>query len=145
MTRTRQIPVGSGNSCPSFRACLALIVRLLDTTTDAIQQIVSNFGNEDEDSGNDGDEDYSDPEDSELVAEAKKSQASQTEYTYTERDAILYNLGIGATEKETKWTFEGDGEFEVLPTFGVIPQFAATASIAREYIIADCDKCLSGD
>jgi multifunctional beta-oxidation protein len=37
----------------------------------------------------------------------------------------LYNLGIGATEKELKWTFEGDDEFSALPTFGVIPQFSA--------------------
>jgi multifunctional beta-oxidation protein len=37
----------------------------------------------------------------------------------------LYNLGIGATEKELKWTFEGDDEFSALPTFGVVPQLSA--------------------
>ena len=37
----------------------------------------------------------------------------------------MYNLGIGATEKELKWVFEGDDEFSALPTFGVIPQFSA--------------------
>jgi multifunctional beta-oxidation protein len=34
---------------------------------------------------------------------------------------ILYNLGIGATEKELKWTYEGDEEFQALPTFAVVP------------------------
>jgi len=37
----------------------------------------------------------------------------------------LYNIGIGASEKELNWTFEGDENFEALPTFGVVPQFAA--------------------
>ena len=41
----------------------------------------------------------------------------------------MYNLGIGATEKELKWTFEGDDEFSPLPTFGVIPQFSAGVAL----------------
>ncbi len=47
---------------------------------------------------------------------------------------ILYNLGIGATEKELKWTFEGDDEFSVLPTFGVIPQFACSAGLSLDWL-----------
>lgn len=38
---------------------------------------------------------------------------------------ILYNLGIGATENELKWVYEGDEEFQALPTFGVIPGMSA--------------------
>ena len=30
------------------------------------------------------------------IAEAKKAEAKGTEYTYEERDVMLYNLGIGA-------------------------------------------------
>jgi len=39
---------------------------------------------------------------------------------------ILYNLGLGATEKELKWTYEGDEDFQALPTFGVIPGLNTT-------------------
>jgi hypothetical protein len=37
---------------------------------------------------------------------------------------ILYNLGLGAKRTDLKWVFEGAAGFEVLPTFGVVPQFA---------------------
>ena len=85
---------------------------------------------------------FVDPEDSQLVADAKNVLTEPVPYTYTEvthlghvkyyfwilyilqRDVILYNLGIGATEKELRWTFEGDDEFSALPTFGVIPQLS---------------------
>jgi multifunctional beta-oxidation protein len=38
---------------------------------------------------------------------------------------ILYNLGLGAKKNDLKWVFEGASDFEVLPTFGVVPQFQA--------------------
>lgn len=38
---------------------------------------------------------------------------------------ILYNLGLGAKRTDLKWVFEGADNFEVLPTFGVVPQFNA--------------------
>ena len=38
---------------------------------------------------------------------------------------ILYNLGLGAKRTDLKWVFEGADDFEVLPTFGVVPQFDA--------------------
>ena len=69
--------------------------------------------------------DYIDPEDSALVVEAKKSPTEPVHYSYTERDVILYNLGIGATATDLQWTYEGHEQFAALPTFGVIPQFHA--------------------
>lgn len=77
---------------------------------------------------------YADPEDSELVAKAKQHTEPPSIYNYTERDVILYNLGVGATEKELQWTFEGDDEFSVLPTFGVIPQFMAMSSFPLNWL-----------
>ncbi|RDB26283.1 Peroxisomal hydratase-dehydrogenase-epimerase [Hypsizygus marmoreus] len=77
---------------------------------------------------------FADPEDSKLVAEAKKVTSEPEEYTYTERDVILYNLGIGATEKELQWTYEGDDQFAVLPTFGVVPQFAASSGLPLDWL-----------
>jgi hypothetical protein len=56
------------------------------------------------------------------------------EYTFSERDVILYNLGIGATEKELQWTFESHDSFGALPTFGVIPQFPASAGMPLDFL-----------
>lgn len=66
---------------------------------------------------------YIDPEDPQIVVDAKKSPVEPVSYSYTERDVILYNIGVGATEKELRWTYEGDDQFAALPTFGVVPQF----------------------
>ncbi|KAG6872392.1 hypothetical protein C0995_010090 [Termitomyces sp. Mi166 len=77
---------------------------------------------------------FADQEDSQLVADAKKAPVDPVEYSFTERDVILYNLGIGATEKELQWTYEGDDEFTALPTFGVIPQFAASSGVPLDWL-----------
>ncbi|PSR79054.1 hypothetical protein PHLCEN_2v7241 [Hermanssonia centrifuga] len=101
------------------------------TTQDAFEQMASNFGHED---GAKSDSPYADPEDPELVVNAKKQIEPPLDFSYTERDVILYNLGIGATETELQWTFEGDDEFSVLPTFGVIPQFMASGGISLDWL-----------
>ena len=77
---------------------------------------------------------YADPEDPELVAKAKRDIDPPLEFTYSEKDVILYNLGVGATEKELQWTFEGDDNFSALPTFGVIPQFMASGGISLDWL-----------
>jgi hypothetical protein len=43
-------------------------------------------------------------------------------------------LGIGATEKELQWVFEGHENFQALPTFGVIPQFAALGAMSYDFV-----------
>jgi multifunctional beta-oxidation protein len=92
----------------------------------------ANFGHEDESAA--GSNPYADPEDSELVAKAKQTAVQSLDYKYTEKDVILYNLGIGATEKELQWTFEGDNDFAALPTFGVIPQFASMFTLPLDWL-----------
>jgi len=77
---------------------------------------------------------FADPEDSQLVRDAKQVPTVPSTYSYTERDVILYNLGIGATEKELKWVFEGDDEFSALPTFGVIPQFPCSSALLLDWL-----------
>lgn len=77
---------------------------------------------------------FADPEDSQLVVDAKKVTIDPVDYSYTERDVILYNLGIGATEKELQWTYEGHDQFSALPTFGVIPQFHASGSVPLDWL-----------
>lgn len=59
------------------------------------------------------------------IAEAKAAQANGTEFSYEERDVILYNLGIGAKRTDLPYVFEGAEDFQALPTFGVIPPFSA--------------------
>ncbi|CCM04300.1 uncharacterized protein FIBRA_06471 [Fibroporia radiculosa] len=102
-------------------------------TQEAFMQIAENFENEEE-ASSEGDSPYADPEDSELVAEAKRKVEEPLDFTYTERDVILYNLGVGATEKELQWTFEGHEEFAALPTFGVVPQFMASGGMSLDWL-----------
>lgn len=93
---------------------------------------MANFGNEGTDSSEDSP--YADPEDADIVKEAKKAVPELVEYNFTERDVILYNLGIGATEKELQWTYEGHNQFSALPTFGVIPQFLASGGLPLDWL-----------
>ncbi|KAI0649268.1 multifunctional beta-oxidation protein [Trametes meyenii] len=106
------------------------------STQEAFMQIAENFGNTDESAGSEGSSDspYADPEDSDIVAAAKKEVAEPTEYSYVERDVILYNLGVGASEQELQWTYENDENFAALPTFGVIPQFHASAGLSLDWL-----------
>ena len=48
-------------------------------------------------------------------------------HTYTERDAMLYALGVGAGTDDLQFTYERD--LKVLPTFGVIAAFPAMFSL----------------
>lgn len=57
-----------------------------------------------------------------------------TEYSYTERDVVLYNLGVGARETELQWTYENHEDFAALPTFGVVPQFEASAGLSLDWL-----------
>jgi len=95
-------------------------------------QIVENFENKSEPgntpSGAPADGDI------ELVREAKKNVPESLDYSYSERDVILYNLSVGATEQELHWTFENHEEFAALPTFGVIPQFMTGAGISMDFL-----------
>ena len=52
---------------------------------------------------------------------------SPTRFTYTERDVMLYALGVGAGTDELHFTYERD--LKVLPTFGVVPAFPALFSM----------------
>lgn len=77
---------------------------------------------------------FADPEDSKLVADAKRTPVTPSVYTFNDRDVILYNLGIGATAQELQWTFENHDEFSALPTFGVIPQFPASSGVPMDWL-----------
>lgn len=54
------------------------------------------------------------------IEEAKLAQSEGTRLTYTDTEVILYNLGLGATQDQLSLVYEGDPNFQVLPTYGVI-------------------------
>ena len=66
------------------------------------------------------------PEILENIEKAKKLEGDGSEFSYDDRDVILYNLGIGAKRTELPLVYENSDSFQVLPTFGVIPPFGAS-------------------
>lgn len=47
------------------------------------------------------------------------------------KKTILYNLSIGAKATELKYSFEGSEDFELLPTFGVIPFYSCEIPLEK--------------
>ena len=61
----------------------------------------------------------------EAISHAKGMPARGTEYSYDDKDVILYNLGLGARRSDLHLVYENSESFQALPTFGVIPPFGA--------------------
>lgn len=61
----------------------------------------------------------------ENIEMTKTLQLEGRQYSYDEKDVILYNLGIGAKRTELSYVYEGAESFQALPTFGVLPIFGA--------------------
>ncbi|WWC69102.1 uncharacterized protein I206_103038 [Kwoniella pini CBS 10737] len=99
---------------------------------EALQQIMANFANTSHEDAEGGD--FEDSEDTPEIKEAKKTALEPEEFNYTERDVMLYNLGIGAKADELQWTYENADEFAALPTFGVIPQFGSSSSLSMDFV-----------
>ena len=59
----------------------------------------------------------------------KKSDAMP--FTYNWKDTVLYALGVGGKIDELEFLYEGRGP-KVLPTFAVVPSFAAMISVAGD-------------
>lgn len=96
-----------------------------NSTQDSFQGFMDNFSNvaeekEEEKKSEDGQVD---------VGSAKKLEFETLEFTYGEREAILYALGVGCKRTDTQFVYENDVNFSVLPTFGVIPSFTAMNSV----------------
>lgn len=103
---------------------------------EAMTEIMANIGTDSTDDNDDdeGGDNYDDPEDSDLVKEAKKERPDPSEFEYEERDVILYNLGIGATAQELNYVYEGADEFQAIPTFGVVPMFSAMSTFPLDFL-----------
>lgn len=62
-----------------------------------------------------------DDEDDEEDREEEDNEGERDVYSYDHHQVILYNISVGASSKELKYVYESSPEFQVLPTFGVIP------------------------
>ncbi|KAL8720772.1 MAG: hypothetical protein Q9225_002405 [Loekoesia sp. 1 TL-2023] len=69
------------------------------------------------------------------IENAKKLQSDGTEFTYDDKDVILYNLGIGAKRTELPLVYEGSDDFQALPTFGVVPYFGASIPYSMNDVV----------
>ncbi|KAK9417724.1 hypothetical protein SUNI508_01481 [Seiridium unicorne] len=69
------------------------------------------------------------------IAKAQAAKSPETEFSYTERDSMLYNLGIGAKRTDLSYVFEGHEDFQVLPTFGVIPAFDVNTPYSMDEVV----------
>jgi multifunctional beta-oxidation protein len=95
-----------------------------DNGQDGLKSIMANMENKSKKSGS-GSSSGSDY--LAAIEKAKKAKAQGTEYSYDDRDVILYNLSLNAKRTQLPLVFENDENFQVLPTFGVVPYFSAVA------------------
>ncbi|KAL8947370.1 MAG: hypothetical protein Q9222_006348 [Ikaeria aurantiellina] len=97
-----------------------------EDSQDGLKSIMKNFQNRSKGkaggTAGEGDVDYL-----ANIDKAKKAKADGTEFSFDDKDVILYNLGLGAKRTELPLVFEGSDDFQVLPTFGVIPTFGAAS------------------
>ena len=66
----------------------------------------------------------------------REISARPVSFYYTFRDVIIYHLGIGFNQDDTKYVYEG-GPLTIFPTFYVLPGFHAMMQV-------DMNKLLSG-
>lgn len=79
--------------------------------------MIANFENVSGGSGSGDNESYEDAEDTPEIKAAKAKQLDPDDFTYTERDVMLYNLGVGAKADELHLTYENAEGFAVRPPF----------------------------
>ncbi|OBZ83462.1 Peroxisomal hydratase-dehydrogenase-epimerase [Choanephora cucurbitarum] len=95
-----------------------------NSTQDSFQGFMENFANvADEENANKGNEGAVD------VEAGKKLDLDVLEFSYGEREAILYALGLGCKRTDTRFVYENDMNFGVLPTFGVVPSLKAMEAV----------------
>lgn len=63
------------------------------------------------------------------IASIQKQKFKPTSFEYTERDVILYALGVGAKRTDLPLVYENSDKFITLPTFGVVPGLNAVNAV----------------
>lgn len=59
------------------------------------------------------------------IEKYKNMKSPDSEFRWTDRDVLLYNLSLNARRTQLPLVYENDPDFQVLPTYGVIPPFFA--------------------
>jgi multifunctional beta-oxidation protein len=62
-----------------------------------------------------------------------------TTYTYTDKDVILYNISMGAHRTDLSLVYENSPDFQVLPTFGIVPTYTSKAPFNQADIVPNFD------
>ncbi|KEF63223.1 peroxisomal hydratase-dehydrogenase-epimerase [Exophiala aquamarina CBS 119918] len=77
-----------------------------------------------------------------LAGPSKKSQ-----FSYTARDIVLYNIGIGAKHTQLPFVYENDPTFQALPTFGSIISYFTDSIDLFKSLVPNFDpaKMLHGE
>ncbi|KAG6276910.1 bifunctional hydroxyacyl-CoA dehydrogenase/enoyl-CoA hydratase fox2 [Claviceps purpurea] len=92
---------------------------------DSMMKIMSNMENVAEKKENTPESSPSSNEFLQAIQSTIGKPGPPNEFRFEERDSILYNLGLGAKPSELQYVYEGSEDFQVLPTYGVIPAFSA--------------------
>jgi len=108
-------------------------------SADGLKSIMANMENTSKESKKEKKSNKSNEEVLEAQKQALAAKSDGTPFEYTERDVILYNLGIGAKRTDLPFVYEGDENFQVIPTFGVIPPFNAEAPFNFDDIVPNFD------
>jgi multifunctional beta-oxidation protein len=61
-------------------------------------------------------------------------------YTYDDRDVILYNISMGAHRTDLDLVYENAPNFQVLPTFGIVPTYTAKTPWSVKDIVPNYDQ-----
>lgn len=92
------------------------------STTESSMAILSAVeGDDDDDDEDEEDEDEDDDDDN-------PDKMPDPIFSWDDRDVLLYNLAVGATRQELKYTYENDSDFQVIPTFCHLPTFNSVKS-----------------
>lgn len=97
-------------------------------TQDGLKSIMNNMQNRSDARAKNKKEKHGDANQEVLsnIKKAQEARPSSLDFSYDDRDVILYNLGLGAKRTQLSLVYENADSFQVLPTFGVIPQFKAS-------------------
>ncbi|KIX96136.1 uncharacterized protein Z520_07914 [Fonsecaea multimorphosa CBS 102226] len=74
------------------------------------------------------------------IQEAISMKPIPATYTYDDREVILYNLSMGAHRTDLDLVYEGSPNFQVLPTFGIVPTYSATTPWNVKDIVPNYDQ-----
>ncbi|KAK2614334.1 hypothetical protein N8I77_001171 [Diaporthe amygdali] len=105
-----------------------------DKTQASLEKIMANAGNK-AGGGAKSDEPAGGNEYLDAIQTALKAESPGTEFSFSERDVMLYNLGVGAKRNDLRYVFEGAEDFQVLPTYGVIPPFDAETPFSLDSLV----------